>query len=484
MTRRPFPRVAALKTADAFRQHLSTLGVTLPFDDTLAERETSPLGATLDTDGLTIGNRFSVLPMEGWDGELDGTPSAFTRRRWRHFGQSGAKFIWGGEAVAVRHDGRASPNQLQITARTQPAIAALREDLVRAHRDRHGANADRDLVVGVQLTHSGRFAKPDASDRPAPLTACVNPVLDARVPHAPHVLTDDELDRLIEDFVVAARLARDAGFDFVDVKQCHGYLGHELLGARNRPGKYGGSLENRFRFLRTVIEAIHAGVPGLRIGVRLSAVDLTPYRKDPDGTGEPAPLDPVSQLAGFGVIVHDDLDAALEEPRALLTMLESLGVRWICVTAGSPYYTPHVIRPAYFPPMDGYLPPEDPLVGVARHIETTARLKRAFPDMVFVGSGYTYLQEWLPHVAQSVIRQGLADFVGLGRMMLSYPDFPTDVLAGRPLKRATVCRTFSDCTTGPRLGLVSGCYPLDEYYKARPEAAAVLKVRTAMNAGE
>ena len=289
MTRRPFPRVAALKTADAFRQHLSTLGVTLPFDDTLAERETSPLGATLDTDGLTIGNRFSVLPMEGWDGELDGTPSAFTRRRWRHFGQSGAKFIWGGEAVAVRHDGRASPNQLQITARTQPAIAALREDLVRAHRDRHGANADRDLVVGVQLTHSGRFAKPDASDRPAPLTACVNPVLDARVPHAPHVLTDDELDRLIEDFVVAARLARDAGFDFVDVKQCHGYLGHELLGARNRPGKYGGSLENRFRFLRTVIEAIHAGVPGLRIGVRLSAVDLTPYRKDPDGTGEPAP---------------------------------------------------------------------------------------------------------------------------------------------------------------------------------------------------
>jgi 2,4-dienoyl-CoA reductase-like NADH-dependent reductase (Old Yellow Enzyme family) len=484
MTRRAFPRVAALKTADAFRQHLSTLGLTLPFDDTLAGRDTSPLGEPLGTDGLTIGNRFSVLPMEGWDGELDGTPSDFTRRRWRHFGQSGAKFIWGGEAVAVRHDGRASPNQLQITTRTQPAIAALREELVRAHRDRHGANADGDLVVGLQLTHSGRFAKPDASDRPAPLTACVNPVLDDRVPHTPHVLTDDELDRLIDDFVVAARLARDAGFDFVDVKQCHGYLGHELLGARNRPGKYGGSLENRFRFLRTVIEAIRAGVPGLRIGVRLSAVDLTPYRKDPDGVGEPAPLDPVSQLAGFGIVVNNNLDAALEEPRALLAMLASLGVRWICVTAGSPYYTPHVIRPAYFPPMDGYQPPEDPLVGVARHIETTGRLKRAFPDMVFVGSGYTYLQEWLPHVAQSVIRQGLADFVGLGRMMLSYPDFAADVLAGRPLKRGTVCRTFSDCTTGPRLGLVSGCYPLDEYYKTRPDAAAVLKVRTAMNAGE
>ncbi len=183
------------------------------------------------------------------------------------------------------------------------------------------------------------------------------------------------------------------------------------------------------------------------------------------------------------MISDGNLDAALDEPRALLAMLESLGVRWICVTAGSPYYTPHVIRPAFFPPMDGYQPPEDPLVGVARQIQTTARLKAAFPNLVFVGSAYSYLQEWLPHVAQCAVRSGLTDFVGLGRLILSYPDFPADVLAGTPLRRSGICRSFSDCTTGPRMGLVSGCYPLDEFYKSRPDAAAVLTVRTKMTAG-
>ena len=67
-------------------------------------------------------------------------------------------------------------------------------------------------------------------------------------------------------------------------------------------------------------------------------------------------------------------------------------------TAGSPYYNPHVQRPAMFPPLDGYEPPEDPLRGVARQIRATALLKRQFPRLVFVGSAYSYLQEWLPHV--------------------------------------------------------------------------------------
>ena len=68
-----------------------------------------------------------------------------------------------------------------------------------------------------------------------------------------------------------------------------------------------------------------------------------------------------------------------------------------------------------------------------------------------------------------VVREGLVDSVGLGRMVLSYPDLPADVLAGKILTRKKVCRTFSDCTTAPRNGIVSGCYPLDPYYKERPE---------------
>jgi len=162
----------------------------------------------------------------------------------------------------------------------------------------------------------------------------------------------------------------------------------------------------------------------------------------------------------------------------VLRLLEARGVRWISVTAGSPYYNPHVQRPALFPPVDGYDPPEDPLRGVARQIQATAHLKAAFPGLAFVGSAYSYLQEWLPHVAQHAVRTGLTDFVGLGRVALSYPDLPADILRGHPLRRGSFCRTFSDCTTGPRLGLVSGCYPLDPFYAARPEAARIRTIRT------
>ena len=139
---------------------------------------------------------------------------------------------------------------LLLTAATQPSIARA-EDLIAAHRERFGSNADGDLYVGLQLTHSGRHARPNVYDRPEPLAATRHPVLDQRFPRGVRVLADDELDRLADEFVAAARLARDAGFQFVDVKACHGYLGHELLGAHNRPGRYGGSLENRTRFMRT-----------------------------------------------------------------------------------------------------------------------------------------------------------------------------------------------------------------------------------------
>jgi NADPH2 dehydrogenase len=466
-------RVASLKTAAAFRAHLTKSNIPLEFDDTLVRP--SPLAQPLEVGGVRVGNRFCILPMEGWDGTRDGEPSDLTRRRWRNFGLSGAKLIWGGEAVAVRHDGRANPNQLLMSAKNQRSIAALRDELVAEHRARFGSNADSDMYLGLQLTHSGRYARPDVWNKPEPMAACHHPVLDKRFPDGVRVLVDDELDRLVDDFVAAARLAYDAGFQFVDVKQCHGYLGHELLGARTRPGRYGGSLENRTRFARQVIEGIRATVPGLQMVVRVSVFDFVPYRKNADGVGVPEELN--GDAPGFGVVRHEDLDSALEEARAWMKTLEALGIRWICTTAGSPYYNPHIQRPAYFPPLDGYQPPEDPLRGVARQIEATAKLKAAFPNLAFVGSAYSYLQEWLPNVGQHAVRTGMTDFVGLGRVVLSYPDLPADVLNGKPLRRHAICRTFSDCTTGPRMGMVSGCYPLDPFYVARAEAEPIRTAR-------
>ena len=470
-----YPRIASLKNPTLLREHLTRSGIAIEFDDELLPQASSPLAAPFELDGVRVGNRFCVLPMEGWDGTPDGRPSELTIRRWRNFGAGGAKLFWGGEAVAVRHDGRANPNQLLLNEANHRAIADLRETLVAAHRERFGSNADADIFLGLQLTHSGRWSRPNVYDRPEPLAAVPHPTLDKRVPGGVPVLSDADLDRLVEDFVAAARLTASAGYQFIDVKACHGYLGHELLGARAREGRYGGpALENRMRFMRNVIDAVRAAGPSLLIGVRLSAFDLLPYRKKGDGIGEPDP-DAARADHGFG-LTHGD-SASIDEAVELLSVLEQMNVKWVCITGGSPYYNPHTQRPALFPPLDGYLPPEDPLRGVARQLDATARLKGRFPNMAIVGSAYSYLQEWLPNVAQHEVRAGRTDFVGLGRMVLSYPDLPADVLSGTKLRRKSICRTFSDCTTGPRLGMVSGCYPLDPFYMAKPEAAIVLKKR-------
>ncbi|WP_422931219.1 NADH:flavin oxidoreductase [Singulisphaera sp. PoT] len=465
-----YPRVASLKTKADFCGYVQDLGISLPFDDVVESGPTSPLGRVFQRDRGIIGNRFCILPMEGWDGTDDGRPSELTRRRWQNFGLSGAKLIWGGEAVAVRFEGRANPQQLVLNEETLPDIVALNELLQEMHRQ-HFSTTD-DLLVGLQLTHSGRFCRPK-SKQLEPKVLYRHPLLDARfgVKDDSALMTDDDVERLIADFIKAARLAAKAGFAFVDVKHCHGYLGHEFLSAVDRPGRFGGSLENRTRFLREIVAGIRAEAPGLEVGVRLSVFDFVPFRPGDDAVGVPAASAGEYPYAFGGD--GSGLGIDLSEPLAFLDLIEGLGIRLVCTTAGSPYYNPHIQRPATFPPSDGYQPPEDPLVGVARQIEATAQIKAERPKMIVVGSGYSYLQDWLPNVAQSVVRGGGADFVGLGRMVLSYPDLPADVLAGRVLARKRICRTFSDCTTAPRNGIVSGCYPLDPFYKDRPERAAL-----------
>ena len=219
--------------------------------------------------------------------------------------------------------------------------------------------------------------------------------------------------------------------------------------------------------------------------MRLSAFDLVPHRpaasSPGDPTGAPGPGEPEPHALPYDLAFGLDPQAPeridLAEPIALVRELVRSGVRLINVTAGSPYYVPHVQRPALFPPSDGYAPPEDPLAGVARLLDAARSLKAAVPDAVVVSSGWTYLQEFIPHVAQACVRDGWCDAVGVGRLVLSYPELPADVLAGRTPDRRRLCRTFSDCTTAPRNGMVSGCYPLDPFYRARPERAALEELK-------
>ena len=264
-------------------------------------------------------------------------------------------------------------------------FAELLGSLREIHIESFGS--DRDLLVGLQLTHSGRFSRPDPDGKPKPRILYHHPILDTRVGIDPSdddsVLTDEQIEELIVSYIEAADLAREIGFDFVDIKHCHGYLGHEFLGARTRAGRYGGSLENRTRFLREIVTGIRREAPGLPMAVRISAFDTVPYRGDNRGRGVPEEFSHCLPYEfGFGVDPDNPLRTDLGETLALIGMLDRLDIRLINLSCGSPYYTAHILRPAYFPPSDGYWPPQDPLIDVTRQIQTARMIHRAFPDRI------------------------------------------------------------------------------------------------------
>ena len=452
---------------ESLEEYVESLGLELPVDREVESGPSAPLARPLEIYGRTVGNRFAILPMEGWDCTADGRPTELTRRRWERWGLSGAKLIFGAEAIAVCPEGRASPSQLIMLDETLADIAGLREHLVATHARRFGG-AD-DLVVGIQLTHSGRIAHPHDMARSEPRTLYHHPLLDERYDARGDdaVMSDAEVEQVVSYFVRAAVLAQKAGFDFVDVKHCHGYLGHEFLSAVDRPGPYGGSFENRTRFLREVVAGIRSEAPGLGIAVRYSAVDFVPFVAGADDRTAPARFASDRYPYAFGGD-GTGLGVDLREPLAFLDLLAELGVTLVSASGGAEYNS-HVMEPYVSQPVAPHHPPEDPLVGVVRLVKIVADLKRARPELVHIGSGYSYLQRWLPNVAQAVVRMGWADVIGIGRMALSYPDIVVDIVQGRPLQEKRLCSACSWCDIAPGFGVVSGCYMRDELYRGLPD---------------
>lgn len=487
-------RIPTLKSVAEFRQHCAGLGINLPCEDGIEVGAASPLAQPIEkvtVNGKRIGNRFAIQPMEGWDGTTTGGVTDEMLRRWSRFGESGAKLIYGGEAMAVRPDGRANPNQIIINRENESGIARLRQALVDSHRARFGSVDD--LVIGFQLTHSGRFCRPNDKKRLEPRIAFRHPILDRKfgITDDSALLSDEDIQRFIEKYVEAAAIAEQVGADFVDLKHCHGYLLHEFLSAHTRTGQYGGSFENRTRILREIVSAIRRTGNNIDIGVRLSAFDFVPFRPDP-ALSQPGKLGPgipedfshcLPYRYGFGVNADNPIEYDLTETFAFLNLCAELGVKIVNLSAGSPYYNPHIQRPAAYPPSDGYQPAHDPLIDVARQIDVVRQIREKAPkSIVLVGTAYSYLQEFLPHVAQAVVRQGWTDMVGLGRVALSYPAILTDAIGKGALEKKFICRTFSDCTTAPRNGLISGCYPLDKYYSAKPEFQTLKEIKKQVGA--
>jgi len=282
--------------------------------------------------------------------------------------------------------------------------------------------------------------------QPHPLITQHDPNRDARMGLARDwpVLGDDELDRLPDAYVEAAKLAFGAGFDAVDIKSCHGYLINELLGCHTRKGKYGGPFENRVRLFLDIVDGIRDAVgPDRVITTRMGVFDGIPYPY------------------GWGVDRDDPTVPDLSEPKRLIGMLVERGFPLLNTTIAIPYYNPHYGRPFDQPVAGGDSSPEHPLVGVARMVSLAAEIQRSFPQLAVVGTGYSWLRWLLPYVAAGAKAAGMVTFVGAGRMAFAYPNFAADILEKGGLDPNRVCVGCSACTQIMRDDGMTGCVVRD-----------------------
>ena len=381
-------------------------GACLPFVEDL-----TVLSAPLEVGTKTAPNRLACQAMEGCDGNADGSPGELTGRRYRRFAEGGAGIIWF-EATAVMREGRANPRQLYVTDSNLDSFKRQVETIKETALRERGYEP---LVI-MQATHSGRYAKPDGV--PAPIIVKHDPLLEKDVPvDDSRIASDEYLDRVGEALVNGAVLAERAGFDGVDIKSCHRYLLSELLSAYDRPGRYGGTFENRTRLLRESVKgALGATATDFIVTSRLNVCDGVPYP------------------SGFGVTEDGSFDPA--EPSLLVKELAGLGVKLLNITMGNPYYNPHVNRPFALGP---YEPEEHPLLGVKRVLDGTVQIKKAAPSAALICSAVSYLGAAAPGVVSAYIRDGGFDVAGFGREAIAYPDFARDILDSGEMDGGKIC---------------------------------------------
>jgi len=409
------------KTKEDLIQKAQSLGFELPYIDDI-----SPLLNPALIEGFTIPNRLVVQPMEGYDSQPDGSPSALTKRRYLRYATGGSGMIWY-EAVSVSSDGRSNPNQLWLNRNNFSEFTSLNDE-VRQAAEKTGF---KPLLV-IQLTHSGRYSKPEGISKP--MVAALNATLDKV---APYLLTDDNLKRIQDQYVEAAKLAVKSGFDVIDLKACHGYLMIELLAAKSRSGSiYGGEdPDTRFRFLLETIDRIKAEAGAAILTTRLNISDC--YQ------------------GGFGVNINNQPD--FSEPLLLIEKLQKKGIKLMNISMGSPYFNAFVTRPFDTPLPGQKVPDEHPLEGVLKMINGTSFFQKKFPEMSFIGSAYSYLRQYAPNVGAAVVKNGDASFIGLGRSSFAYPSLPLDLIKNGKADPSKVCITCSGCTRLIRNLRPGGC---------------------------
>ncbi|MCK4392531.1 flavin oxidoreductase/NADH oxidase [Candidatus Bipolaricaulota bacterium] len=395
------------------------------------------LDESMHLHGKKVPNRLCLNPLEGCDAESNGSPGKLTYRRYKRFASGGAGMIWI-EATAVTPEGRANPRQLWINNQSAESFKEVRR-VITANAANHNSDEQQPFMV-LQLTHSGRQSNPRGT--PTPIITHHSEILDPNDHLEPSypIISDKEIDALQGRYVQAAQLAYDCGFDAVDIKACHGYLVHELLFSYTRKNsRYGGSFENRTRFLREVVDKIKHEVPEIIVTTRLNIYDGIPYPW------------------GWGMKTDGSLKADPSEPVRLISMLHDAGVELISIALGNPYYNPHLERPYDRPAAGGYVPKEHPLETIARTIRLTANIHDQTPGVHLVGTGLSWLRQFFPNVGAAMVQEGWISFLGVGRGALAHPSFANELLKNGTLAPEKLCITCSSCTQIMRDGGRTGC---------------------------
>lgn len=374
-----------------------------------------------------IPNRICSQPCEGFDGEPDGNPSDLDFRRYRRIAGGGAGLLWW-ESIAISEDGRCNPLQMVIRPSTVRKLKMMLEE----------ANAEAVKNFGrkpynvLQLTHSGRRSN-NKNWESTPLAVCANPYMDSHTSIDGSkgeitIATDDKIQEIVRGFIDGAILAAQVGFDGVDIKICHEYILRELLSAFTRPGKYGGSFENRTRAVFEIIDGIHEQLgDSMDICVRLNAYDCVPYPY------------------GWGMKMEDGvMEPDLTEPIRLCRMLVERGVRIIDITTMMPRYQPFG-RGLMAEHEEGPEADINPYRGVYELMKATKEIKEAVPEAFFVSTGMTWLEQFGGHVSAGAIRDGWFDIGGFGRQFMAYPDFPKDLEREGTMHREKCCMLCDKC---------------------------------------
>lgn len=417
-----------IRSLDQLRSEIRNLGLNIPVSE-----DVSVLSEPLVIGDITVPNRICIQPMEGCDSFSDGAPGPMTFRRYTRYAAGGAGLIWV-EATAVVAEGRSNPSQLHINRNNIQSFA----ELVKAVRKTAVDTFGRDIIVLLQITHSGRFS--NSTGVPSPVLVHRNPDLDTDQAIAVNhpVVQDDYLDGLMNSYIEAAVMADQAGFDGVDVKSCHRDLVSELLASFTRPGRFGGSFENRSRFLLETVTAIKEKVSGLILATRMSGYDAVGYPY------------------GFGVDRDDMLKPDLDEPIRLARRLKDIGVSILNISTGSPLIGSDIGRSPNLP-INTADHGEHPLMSLNRVMEITNTIQNAVPGLPVVGGWYSWSRQFLPFIAAGSIVKGGSAFAGLGRIAMAYPDAARDIFEKGEMEPVRCCITCESCIQLLRDGGVTGC---------------------------